>query len=444
MENTLVAGGRFCRSSRGVKLMTSGDEWTVVVTRSDLRGSSRASQETPPLLRGEISDSTEDGSIEVPVPAAGSEELEAVCILHVDDDTQITELTKTYLERIDDEFTVTTAASAVEALTRLNENEFDCIISDYDMPNTDGIELLEIVREQHPDLPFILFTGKGSEEIASEAITAGVTEYLQKSGGTDQYTVLANRIKQAVARHRAEKQVERGFHAIETAHDGISLLNRHGEFIYVNEAYADITGYERSELVGEHFETLYPEENINIPYDEIIPTARETGDWEGKTIFRTKNGDQTTVDHLISFTSEEAMVCTISEIDEADEVRKELSLKERAMDEAPIGITISDPSQDDNPIIYTNDEFVEMTGYDRGEIEGRNCRFLQGKETREEPVAEMRRAIEVEEPVSVELRNYRNDGEMFWNRVMIAPLYGEDGELEHFVGFQEDVTPRRE
>ncbi|MFT4920839.1 MAG: PAS domain S-box-containing protein [Haloarculaceae archaeon] len=365
-------------------------------------------------------------------------------ILHIEDDPSLADLVSTFLQRENEQFEVITETDPRDGLEIAIEGDIDCVVSDYEMPGLTGLDVLEEVREEWPNLPFILFTGKGSEEIASEAITAGVTEYLQKSGGTDQYTVLANRIKQAVARHRAEKQVERGFHAIETAHDGISLLNRHGEFIYVNEAYADITGYERSELVGEHFETLYPEENINIPYDEIIPTARETGDWEGKTIFRTKNGDQTTVDHLISFTSEEAMVCTISEIDEADEVRKELSLKERAMDEAPIGITISDPSQDDNPIIYTNDEFVEMTGYDRGEIEGRNCRFLQGKETREEPVAEMRRAIEVEEPVSVELRNYRNDGEMFWNRVMIAPLYGEDGELEHFVGFQEDVTPRRE
>ena len=233
--------------------MTSGDEWTVVVTRSDLRGSSRASQETPPLLRGEISDSTEDGSIEVPVPAAGSEELEAVCILHVDDDTQITELTKTYLERIDDEFTVTTAASAVEALTRLNENEFDCIISDYDMPNTDGIELLEIVREQHPDLPFILFTGKGSEEVASDAIAAGVTDYMQKDIGGDQYEVLANRIRNAVERYHTQQRFWNALtwyqRLVEQNLTGVFILQDQ-EFVYVNEHLADVFGYTQSELVG--------------------------------------------------------------------------------------------------------------------------------------------------------------------------------------------------
>ncbi|WP_121821090.1 PAS domain-containing protein [Halostella salina] len=365
-------------------------------------------------------------------------------ILHIEDEPDFADLVSTFLQRERDHFEISTETDPREGLEIAVENDIDCVVCDYDMPGLTGLDVLEEVREEHPSLPFILFTGKGSEEIASEAITAGVTEYLQKEGGTDQYKVLANRIEQAVARHRAERQVERGFHAIETAHDGISLLNEDGEFIYVNEAYAEITEYERSELVGEHFDILYPEGSVDIAYDEIIPTARETGDWKGETIFLTKDGDPVTVDHLLSFTSKDAMVCTISETDDAEAVREELSLKERAINEAPIGITISDPARDDNPLIYANDEFLEMTGYDRDEVVGRNCRFLQGEETREERVAEMRRAIEAEEPVCVELRNYRKGGEMFWNRVTIAPLRDESGELDHFVGFQEDVTSRRE
>lgn len=365
-------------------------------------------------------------------------------ILHIDDQADFANLVSTFLEREHEQFEIITETDPREGLETVLEEDIECVVSDYDMPGLTGLDVLKEIREECPNLPFILFTGKGNEEIASEAISAGVTEYLQKRGGTDQYTVLANRIEQAVARRRAEMQVERGLRAIETAHDGISLLNDDGEFIYVNEAYADIIGYEREELIGDHFEILFPEEAIHIAYDEIIPTAKKDGEWRGKTIFLTNDGEPVTVDHLLSFTSEETMICTISETEEAETVREELSLKERAMNEAPIGITISDPARDDNPLIYANDKFAEMTGYDRGEIVGRNCRFLQGEETREEPVAEMRHAIEAEEPVAVELRNYRKNGELFWNRVTIAPLYGEDGELEHFVGFLEDVTSRRE
>jgi len=262
---------------------------------------------------------------------------------------------------------------------------------------------------------------------------------LQKRGGTEQYEVLANRIEQAAARHRAERQVARGFHAIETAHDGISLLDDNGQFIYVNGAYADITGYDRQELIGKHWEVLYPDDEVERVYEEMLPQAREN-EWKGRTIYVRKDGASVTVDHRLAFTEDDALVCTISDGPEAEEVREELSLKEQAMDEAPIGITITDADGEDNPIIYANQGFVDLTGYSREEILGRDCRFLQGEETLEEPVAEMREAINNAESVIVELRNYRKNGEMFWNRVSIAPIFDEDGKPVYFVGFQQDVT----
>jgi PAS domain S-box-containing protein len=119
------------------------------------------------------------------------------------------------------------------------------------------------------------------------------------------------------------------------------------------------------------------------------------------------------------------------------------ALKESAMDAAPIGITITDPSLNDNPLVYVNDAYERITGYSREEVIGRNCRLLQGEGTREEPVARMREAVENAESVSVTLRNYRKDGEMFWNRVDVAPLFDDDGDVEYFVGFQTDVTRRK-
>ena len=113
-------------------------------------------------------------------------------VLHVDDDPQILDLAATFLEREGEDIAVETATDPTEALDRFIEGEFesgvpfDCIVSDHDMPGMDGLEFLEAVREDHPELPFILFTGKGSEEIASEAITAGVSDYLNKGSGTDQ------------------------------------------------------------------------------------------------------------------------------------------------------------------------------------------------------------------------------------------------------------------
>jgi PAS domain S-box-containing protein len=123
-------------------------------------------------------------------------------------------------------------------------------------------------------------------------------------------------------------------------------------------------------------------------------------------------------------------------------VREALSLREQAMDEAPVGIVITDPDRADNPITYVNEGFVRLTGYSREDVLGRNCRFLQGERTDPEPVERMRAATDAGESVTVELLNYRRDGDPFWNRVTIAPLF--DGEaVTDFVGIQQDVTDRR-
>jgi PAS domain S-box-containing protein len=219
-----------------------------------LRGSRRASRERPPLLRNETSDQFDETTLELPAPVSIAEERSEVRILHVDDNPEILEVTKLFLERTDDAFTVVGKQNAVEAINCLQEDEFDCLISDYEMPTTDGLELLEIVREQYPDLPFILYTAHGSEEIASEAISAGVTEYMQKETSNEQYEVLANRVRNAVDRYRSQQQFWDAlswYHRIiEQDLAGVFILQDR-EFVYVNERMADLFGCMQSELLGE-------------------------------------------------------------------------------------------------------------------------------------------------------------------------------------------------
>jgi len=225
---------------------------SVTISRAALRGSGRAVHDGPPLVRGKTSDCGDD-SLEIPVPVAGPQERDTVRVLHVDDDPDVTELTGLLLERADDDLSVVGETSVVEGLNRLGEAEFDCIVSDYDMPNTDGLEFLDIVREQYPDLPFILFTAQGNEEIASEAIAAGATDYMQKGGSTEQYEVLANRIRNAVEQYRAQQRFWDALswyqRLVEQDMVGVFVLQGE-EFVYVNERFADILGYSRPELIG--------------------------------------------------------------------------------------------------------------------------------------------------------------------------------------------------
>ncbi|MFW6046102.1 MAG: response regulator [Natronomonas sp.] len=134
---------------------------------------------------------------------------DTIHVLHVDDEPDFTDLVATQLERESDRIVVHTARDADEGMEELTDGDVDCVVSDYDMPGRNGIEFLKSVREMHPDLPFVLYTGKGSEEVASDAITAGATDYLQKEHGVDQYALLANRIENAVDQMRSARNAEK-------------------------------------------------------------------------------------------------------------------------------------------------------------------------------------------------------------------------------------------
>ncbi|WP_162224308.1 response regulator [Halorussus salinus] len=177
-----------------------------------------------------------------------------VQVLCIDDEPDLGELIKTFLEQETDRIHVHAESSGPDALEFFEANSVDAIVSDFDMPELTGLDVLESVRNVDPDLPFILYTGKGSEEIASKAISHGVTEYMQKETGTDQYAVLANRILNAVDRYRAEQQLEEErtrFQAVfEQASDAMILANDDGTYVDVNSAACDLFDLTETELLG--------------------------------------------------------------------------------------------------------------------------------------------------------------------------------------------------
>ncbi|MCJ0619651.1 PAS domain S-box protein, partial [Haloarcula hispanica] len=193
----------------------------------------------------------------------------AIRVLHVDDDRQYAETTAAFLTRERPAFDIETATSAAAGLRLLETEPVDCIVSDYEMPGENGIDFLESVREDYPDLPFILYTGRGSEAVAGDAISAGVTDYLQKTSDTSHYALLANRIVNAVEQYRSQR-------ALEASKDRLSLFidqsplgfveyNQDFEIVRVNDTLTEIFGYTEEELVGETWEVFVSEES----YDHV-------------------------------------------------------------------------------------------------------------------------------------------------------------------------------
>ncbi len=182
-----------------------------------------------------------------------------ITVLHVEDDGAFADLSAEMLRTVTDGIEIVTAGDADAALARLAEEPVDCVVSDYDMPGRDGLELFAAVRETYPDLPFILFTGKGSEEIASEAISAGVSDYLQKGSGQDCYEMLAKRVRDAVDRYRTE---ERYHNLVDTAPVPVLLFGRDRRLRYANDAAIAFLGGDcMGDLAGEPMVSfLHPED----------------------------------------------------------------------------------------------------------------------------------------------------------------------------------------
>lgn len=191
---------------------------------------------------------------------------EPITVLHIDDDEDICQLTKEFLERQAEHLKVQTCYQPTGVLETLANEDIDCIVSDYNMPELNGIELLEKVRQTYPDLPFILYTGKGSEEVASDAISAGVTDYLQKETGSDQYTVLANRIENAVSQFRAQEELEETTKFYRTvldhSSDYVMIVAADGEVSYISPAVRRVMGFTPEELMARDAFDFVHEEDL--------------------------------------------------------------------------------------------------------------------------------------------------------------------------------------
>ncbi|HRQ05144.1 PAS domain-containing protein [Nitrosomonas halophila] len=115
----------------------------------------------------------------------------------------------------------------------------------------------------------------------------------------------------------------------------------------------------------------------------------------------------------------------------------------KILDASVNGITLADPDQEDLPLVYANKAFENITGYTQAETIGRNCRFLQGTDRDQPERFRLKAALENREPIEIVLRNYRKNGELFYNHLNITPLFDSSGRLLYFLGVQYDVTEQR-
>ncbi|MES3162475.1 MAG: PAS domain S-box protein [Halorubrum sp.] len=365
-----------------------------------------------------------------------------ISVLHVDDEPDFTELAAMYLEQLDERFEVTPATSVETAMTILESGGVDCVVSDYDMPETNGIEFLETVRERYGEIPFVLFTGRGSEEVASEAISAGVSDYLRKKTGPDQFSVLANRIENIVSRHRAERRLDA--HLARTT-DAFYALDHEWRFSYVNERAAAMLDRDREAILGAAIWEAFPD-TIGTELESAYRAAVDTGDTQ-EFEFRYEPLDTDFEVH--AYPSETGLSIYFRDVTERKQRERELrEVSERlslAVEGANVGVWDWDLRTD---TVTFDEGWAEMLGYDLDEI----AHDLSTWEARVHP-DDIDGVWEVlEAHLSGETDQYECDhrmraksGEWRWIRDRGRVVErAADGEPQRAVGIHIDVTERKE
>lgn len=365
-------------------------------------------------------------------------------VLYVDDDPDLGAVVKAQLERIDDGLAVETAESADGGFEILANGGTDCIVSDYAMPGQTGIDFLETVREQYPNLPFILYTARGSESVASDAISAGVTDYLQKRDGQEQYAVLANRIRNAVEqvaavrerdamRERMELALEKTDSIVFEIDLATDRVERHGavtqfldvdtETIPTNAAYAEqIVHPEDRDRLRRTFESL------------------ETGD---SAVFEYRTspdlGQVRTLREHVSRDSPERVIGIVQDVTAQKSREESLRRYKQAVDSSKDLLAAVD---DDLQYLFANQEYrtyhglsdVDMTGYSLSDV------LTQSQLEAIEPL--VRDALDGNSVQTEVVRTHPERGD----RVLdgrLFPLVDEEGTVQGVAKSMRDVTAEK-
>ncbi|MEZ3117435.1 PAS domain S-box protein [Halobaculum sp. MBLA0147] len=399
-------------------------------------------------------------------PSEASPRREPIDVLHVDDRPQVRGLLAEQLDRLGDEFSVRTVGSAAAAREVLETESVDCVVSDYEMPDGTGLDLLETVRDEYGSLPFVLYTAHGSEEIASEAISRGVDDYVQKRTGGNTAEMLVNRIRNAVDRHRAETDYREIF--AKTA-DGIALHDpESGAIVDANDRYCELVGRERDAVVGETptaFTADHPErsddwlaavvrgEAYGVDGESERPDAERERVNDGEEL-----GDR---DHAVEGDRDEELEWYVARPD------GEVVVTEVRLAEARIGgrdlvlasarpVTEREQSQRwlrsvvertdhavfvknvDGEYELVNEAAAEAVDSTREEMLGATDRELFGSEEGDRIRRRDERVLDGES-VSYDRHLQTDDGERFFRNEKY-PLAGPTGEVEGLVGISTDRT----
>jgi PAS domain S-box-containing protein len=385
----------------------------------------------------------------------------------VDDEADLLDLGKDFLE-MDGEFSIDTAASAGEARALMAGGNYDAIISDYQMPGEDGITFLKSVRDSYTDIPFILFTGRGREEVVIEAINNGVDFYIQKGGDARaQFAELAHKIRHAVTRHKdaakrkiaedalreSEAKFSRLFQSSPVIQALVDIVDN--SFADINDAFVRSTGYSREDVIGRSPESL----GLYVDADTLEQIKAELRNGSAVSArevrFRRKDGEVRTCLYSVTVMTMGGRPYSLSSVEDITrrkametELRENKQLLEKALDLAHM----ANWERDGRTGVFTfNDRFYALYGTTAEQEGGYRKSFEEyirefvHPEDRDRVLEEVRKVRRDSHSYTlfIEHRIVRRDGAVRVITVRTKGIYDAEGNIVQIYGVNQDITDQR-
>ena len=328
-------------------------------------------------------------------------------------------------------------------LTCLDKPDYDLILSDYKLPNFDGLTALGLVLEREIDIPFILVSGTLGEELAIESLKAGATDYVLK-GRLSRLVPVVRRALEEHEESRQRKQAEERlrlerdnlFNIFAAIEDGVYIVNREFDIQYVNPVLQKDFGPPKGHKCFEYF---HDREDPCLWCKNSDVFAGKTVQWQWTSAKNGKTYDllDTPIKNPDGSLSKLEIFRDITARMKADEEMRKLS---HVVEQSPNAVIITDL---ENCIGYVNPAFTKMTGYSLDEVRGRNPDILRADDPTSEVFGKMWGAITTGEEWRGKFHNKKKNGEDYWVSSSVSAIRDSNGEITHYLAMQEDISEKK-
>ncbi|NOY80811.1 MAG: PAS domain S-box protein [Kiritimatiellaeota bacterium] len=367
-------------------------------------------------------------------------------ILMVEDVAADVELIRRELKKLDHPIALKVVMEEDELRRELAAFRPSLVLSDFMLPRFDGLRALRIVQEFDPDLPFIIVTGSLNELTAVECMKAGAWDYVIK----EKLAKLVPAVEGALNRRKLVLENRRTIQALKESEKRFRTFTEHaplaivvyvdGKVDYANAKAAEIVGVDAAELIGRSMlDFIHPDHHAQVKRryaralnNEKLETVEEQLLLPGNRVIDVEVNAMP-----IEIAGKRGVMAILNDITRRKQAEAEVRKLSQAVEQSPISVVITDALAD---IEYVNATFSKITGYAPEEVIGRNPRILQSGQTPPETYEELWSTVTVGKVWSGEFINKKKDGAIFWEKAVVSPMFGANGQISHYLGMKEDVT----